>query len=91
VDKIQKTQAINIMFLHYDNYEPWCKVLQLEDFDETNFTGSLAVMINKIRTWNTDNVGKTVPIAIGSTRLKTDWNARLTGRPPVPVRTGAGR
>lgn len=31
-----------IMNLEYSYYEPWCKVLHLDDFDETHFTGSLA-------------------------------------------------
>ncbi len=40
--ELKRSIIHRIMGLEYSYYEPWCKVLQLEDFDETYFTGSLA-------------------------------------------------
>lgn len=43
MDKDQKRALIDqIMNLEYEDGEPWCKVLHLDDFEETHFTGSLA-------------------------------------------------
>lgn len=40
--ELKRSIIHRIMSLEYGYYEPWCKVLHLDDFDETHFTGSLA-------------------------------------------------
>ncbi len=43
MSKPEKRETIGrIMRLEYGHYEPWCKVLHLDDFEETHFTGPLA-------------------------------------------------